>query len=106
LFDSDGLGDDILDSLLAWSMVEVREEEASEVRVKALVSRNQLIGEGQARHQTALLKPEDGSERAGEEDTLDSGKGDKTLSKGGVLVLDPLDGPIGFLADTGDWKTR
>ena len=43
LLDRDGLGDDVLYGLLAWAVVEVRKEEASEVGVKTLVTGDQLV---------------------------------------------------------------
>ena len=39
-----------------------RVEEAGELAVEALISRDELVGERQARHQPALLQPEDGAE--------------------------------------------
>ena len=102
LLDGDCLGDDILNGLFAWPVFKVREEKTGEVGVKALVSRDQFVREGQARHQATLLQPEDGRERAGEEDSLYSCESDQTLGEGRVLILNPLDGPIGLLADTRD----
>jgi hypothetical protein len=59
LLNGDGLGNDCLDSLLARAVVEMREQETSKVCMHALVSGDELIGEGQAWHQTSLLEPED-----------------------------------------------
>ena len=113
LLDGDSLGDHIQNGLLAWSVVQVGEEQASKVGVKTLVTRDQLVGEGEASHQPPLLQPEDGRERTAEEDTLNSCKCHKALSEGGRLVLDPLDSPIGLLLDAGNcamvlvsWKDR
>jgi len=86
LLNLNGLGDDGLDGILARARVEEREKQAGKVGVHALVTRDELVGEGKTRHQTTLLEPEDGRERAAEEDTLDSSKGDKAVGKGGVLV--------------------
>ncbi len=99
LLDPDCLGNYILDGLLAWAVLEVGEEEASEVGVETLITGNQLVGEGKTGHETTLLEPEDGGERSGEEDTLDCSEGDETLGKGGVLILDPSDSPVGLLLD-------
>ncbi len=41
-----------------------RVEQAAKVGVQALVARDELIAEGQAGHQAALLQPEDGAEAA------------------------------------------
>ena len=71
--------------------------------MEAFVTGDEFIGEGQAGHETAFLEPEDGGEGAAEEDAFDGGEGDEALGEGGGLVLDPFDGPVGFLADAGDW---
>ncbi len=80
------------------------EEEAGEVGVEALVARDELVGEGEAGHEAALLEPEDAGEGAGEEDAFDGGEGDEALGEGGGFVLDPFDGPVGFFADAGDYR--
>lgn len=102
LLNSDGLDDDVLDHLLAGAVVQVREQQASKVSVETLVTRDQLVGEGQTGHQTTLLQPEDRGERAREEDTLNSGEGHETRSKGGLRVLDPPDSPIGLAPNARD----
>ena len=102
LLDGDGLGDDVLHGLLAGAGVEVGEEEAGEVGVEAFVAGDEFVGEGQAGHETTFLQPEDGRERAAEEDALDGRKGDKALGKGGGSVLDPSDGPVGLFPDAGN----
>ena len=61
--------------------------------MQALVPGDELVGEGETGHQAALLEPEDGAERAGEEDALDGGIGDEPLRIGPVGV-DPLDRPV------------
>jgi len=99
LLDRDSVGDDVLHDLLAGAVVEVGEQQASEVGVQTLITRDQLVGEGETWHQTTLLQPEDGSKGAREEDALHSGEGNKTLSESGLLVLDPFDGPLSLLAD-------
>lgn len=38
--------------------MEVGEEEASEIGVKAFVPRDELVGEAEAGHETALFEPE------------------------------------------------
>lgn len=90
LLDGDGLGDDVLHGLLRGAVVEVREEEAGEVGVHAFVAGDELVGEGEAGHEAALLEPEDGGEGAAEEDAFDGGEGDEALREGGVLVRDPF----------------
>jgi len=71
--------------------------------VQTFVAGYKLVGEGESGHETAFLEPEDGREGAAEEDTLDGSESDEALGEGGALVLDPFDGPIGFLADAGDY---
>ena len=84
--------------------LKVREEEAGEVSVHALIPADELVGEGQTRHQAALLQPEDGGEGTAEEDALYSGESDQALGEGGLLVSDPPQSPIGLLADAGDYS--
>ena len=69
----------------------------------ALVTADQLVGEGQAWHQSALLKPEDGAERTREEDTLDGSEGDKSLGIW-VLRVNPFQSPLCLLGR--DWDIR
>lgn len=99
LLDRDSLGDDILDSLLAWAVSKVGEEEAGEVSVETLIAGDEFVGESQASHETTLLEPENRGERAGEEDTLNGSEGNQALGKGGILILDPPDSPVGLLLD-------
>lgn len=99
LLNSDSIGDDVTDHLLAGTVLEVRVQQAGKVGVQTLVTRDELVGKGQTRHETSLLEPEDGGKGTAEEDTLDGSKGNQTLGKGRVLVLDPLDGPVGLLAN-------
>jgi len=84
----------------------VGEEEAGEVGVEAFVAGYELVGEGEAGHETAFFEPEDAGEGAGEEDAFDGGEGDEALGEGGGFILDPFDGPVGFFADAGDWMMR
>ena len=102
LLDLNGLSDDGPDRLWGGLVLEEREEKAGEVSVHALVTGDELVGECKTGHQTALLEPEDRGKRAAEEDTLNSGEGNKTVGKGGVLVGDPSQGPVGLLADAGN----
>ena len=53
-----------------------------------LVSADELVGEGQARHQASLLQPEDSSEGTREEDSLHGSECHHTLSwSGGTTVM-------------------
>ena len=62
----------------------VFEHEAGKVCVQPLVAADELVGEGEAGHEAALLQPEDGGERPGEEDALHAGVGDHALSESGT----------------------
>lgn len=81
------------------------EEKAGKISMETLVTRDELVGESEARHETTFLQPEDGSKGSTEKDTLDSSEGDKTLGEGRFLVLDPADGPVSLLADAGNCDT-
>lgn len=81
MFDSDRFGDDILNDLFAGSFTKMAEEETSKVCVKTFVSGYELVGEGQAWHETTFLEPKDGRERSGEEDALDCSKCNETFSE-------------------------
>lgn len=98
----DGLDNDILNNLLGWLVSQVLEEQAGKVSVETLVTRDELVGEGESRHETTLLEPEDGGEGTREEDTLNSGEGDEALGECGLLVLDPAESPVCFLLDARD----
>jgi hypothetical protein len=103
LLDTNGLDNDVLNDLGVRAVVQVREEETSEIRVETLVTRDELVGEGETGHQTTLLEPEDGGEGAREEDTLDSSEGNQTRSEGRLSVIDPADGPLSLLGNAGNW---
>lgn len=83
LLDFDGLGDDVLNGLLAGSVLQVGEQKACKVGVETLVTGDELVGEGESSHQPTLLQPEDGGERTAEEDTLNRGKCNQALGEGG-----------------------
>lgn len=68
--------------------------------METFITGDKFIGEGESGHETTLLQPEDRGEGATEENTLDGSKCNKALCEGGILILDPSDGPIGLLADT------
>lgn len=86
-------------SIWVRTALEVREQEASEIRVKAFVSADEFVGKRQAWHETTLLEPKDGCKRAGKEDALDGGECDYSLSKGGFLVGNPRQCPVGLALD-------
>ena len=67
-----------------------------------LITADQLVGEGETRHEPAFLQPEDGSERPGEEDTLDGGERNKTFTEGGAIIIDVAKSPISLPLDAGD----
>jgi hypothetical protein len=98
--DVDGVGDDLADAGLVELAAEEVVEEAGEVAVQALVAGDELVGEGEARHEAALLEPEDGAEGAREEDALNAGEGDEALGEA-LAAVDPAHGPVGLAADGG-----
>ena len=51
------------------------------LQVRPLVPTDELVAEAQPRHDASLLQPEDGTERAREEDALDAHEGDQPLSE-------------------------
>jgi hypothetical protein len=74
-------------------------QQTSEISVETLITRDELVGKCQARHEATLLEPEYGRESTTEEDTLNSSEGDKTLGKSGFFILNPADGPVSLLAN-------
>ena len=66
------------------------------------VASDELVGEGETGHETALLEPEDTGKAAGEEDTLDGGEGDEADAEGRTVVVDPPESPLSLTRDTGD----
>lgn len=80
----------------------VTEEQACEIGMHPLVSRNELVAERQARHQATLLQPEDGREGSAEENALDCGERDEALSESRACIRDPTKGPVGLPLDARD----
>lgn len=103
LLDRNSLNDDVLDDLVGWTPVQVREQQARKVGMETLVTRDELIRESETGHQATLLQPEDRGKRAGEEDTLNGSECNQTLGECRFLVLDPLDSPVGLLANAGNF---
>mmetsp|Transcript_101880 Transcript_101880/g.265950 ORF Transcript_101880/g.265950 Transcript_101880/m.265950 type:complete len:406 (+) Transcript_101880:274-1491(+) len=92
--------DDAVHHILRQLVLQHAVEQACELAVQPLVTGDQLVGEGQARHQAALLQPIDGAERATEEDALDASEGHDALCEA-ALVVHPLDSPLCLLLDSG-----
>ena len=80
-------------------------DQAREVAVKAFVSRDQLVGEGEPRHEPTLLEPEDRAEATGEEDPFDASERHDPLGES-LRSVDPLHGPLGLLRDARDGLNR
>ena len=115
-FDGEGLTDELeldghsaihdgQDALVGDLIRQVLVQEAREVCVHALISGDELVGEGESGHESALLEPEDGAEGATEEDAFDCCKGHESLSEG-VVGAYPPEGPVGLLADHRDVVDR
>ena len=67
--------------------------------MKAFVSGNQFVGEGEPWHETALLQPEDSAERTGEKDPFYSCESDESLGKGALFAGQPAHGPVALALD-------
>jgi len=76
LLNDNGLLDNLLHELGVGPPPEVTEQEASEVGVHTLITRDEFVREGQAGHKTAFLEPENGREGAAEKDALYGGECD------------------------------
>ncbi len=70
-------------------------QQAGEVAVQALVAADELVGEGEAGHEAALLEPEDGAEGAAEEDALHGGEGDEALGEHAIAEVGKEDRAVG-----------
>jgi len=76
-------------------------EQAGEVCVHTLVTRDKFVAKSESRHQSALFDPENCTEAAGKEDSLDCCKSNQALSEA-VRAFNPFDGPLGFLFHGGN----
>ncbi len=65
--------------------------------MQSLVAADQFIAETEARHQTPLFEPEDGTKRSREEYAFD--KRDHAFSKAGSSRVAPSERPLRFLLD-------
>merc|ERR1712127_404161 len=82
---------------LVWKFVlQHAVDQTSKLCMQALIPRNQLIGESQARHQAPLLQPVYGTERTTEEHALHSSKCHYALCKA-IVPIHPLNCPSSFL---------
>lgn len=102
LLNADSLLDDPGNSVGVRASSEMGEEETGKVGVETLVTRDELVREGETRHETSLLEPEDGGERTREKDTFDGSESDESLTETRSLVRDPSKSPVGLLSDTRD----
>ena len=67
--------------------------------MKTFITRDELVGEAKARHESSLLQPENGTEGSTEENALHGGKGNHPLGEGGIAGIAPLQCPVSFLLD-------
>jgi hypothetical protein len=102
LLDVDGVRHDLHHALGGQPVVELGIQEAGKVAMEALVAGDELVREGKARHQAALLQPEDGAEGPGKEDPLHHAEGDAPLGEARHVWVAPLEGPTGLPLDGGD----
>lgn len=82
LLDGHGVADDLVHARLGQLVDDLGVHEAREVAVQALVATDELVREAQTGHEPALLEPEDGAERAREEDALHGREGQDALGVG------------------------
>ena len=68
-------------------------EKTREVAMEAFFAANQFVAEAEARHESAFFEPENGTERAREEDTFDCSKGNDPFGKAGVGGEASFEGP-------------
>ena len=74
------------------------EHETGEVSVESLVPRNELVAEGQARHEAALLEPENSSKTSGKEDSFDGRVRNDAFCVRRAIGRDPVEGPVSLPA--------
>ena len=68
----------------------------------SLVTTNELIGEHETRHKTALLQPEDGGKRSRKEYSFDCCESNQPLGKHRTLIGNPSESPVGLALDAGN----
>lgn len=68
--------------------------------MEPLVSRNELVGKAQSRHQPALLEPKDRAKGPAEKDALYGGKGDESLAQASLGPRNPSKSPLGLFRDS------
>ena len=78
-----------------------RVHKASELGVKAFISRDELVREGESGHKASFFKPIYGAKTTAKKDALDACKGAEAFREA-VLGVHPSDGPLGFLFDGRD----
>ncbi len=67
--------------------------------MQSLVAADQFIAETEARHQTTLFEPEDGTKRSREEYAFDGSKRDHAFSKAGSSRVSSSERPLHFPLD-------
>ncbi len=102
LLDLDGIRDNLNDTALGQLVHHLGVQQAGEVTVQPLVTRDELVREAEAGHESTLLEPEDGAEGSREEDALHSREGDHAFGEAGVVGITPLECPVGLLLDARD----
>ncbi len=69
------------------------------VTVQSLIAADQFIAETEARHQTMLFEPEDGTKRSREEYAFDGSERNHAFSKTGSSRVAPSERPLRFPLD-------
>ena len=102
LLDLHRLRDDLDQPRLGQLVLQQRVEQARKVTVQPLVAADELVGEGEAGHEAALLQPKDCAERTTEEDAFHGSEGNDALGEGCMVAVEPLQRPVRLLLDAGD----
>ena len=100
LLDLHCVADNLVRLLLGQLPHNLTVQKAGKVSMQPLVARDELITQGETRHEAALLEPEDSTECSAEEDALNSSKGEEAGGHGRLLVGNPLQSPLGLLLHT------
>ena len=65
--------------------------------MKTSITTNEFVAEAKAGHESALLKPEYGTERAQEENAFDSSKCNHLIGVPGIGWVAPFESPVVFV---------
>ena len=69
--------------------------------MESLIPGDELVAEGQARHESPLLQPENGGKTSREEYSFYRGKSHNPLSVSSIIGVDPFESPVSLFLDGG-----